>query len=211
MTLDARVAAADGSSRWITGAAARADAHCLRAESQAVVVGAGTALADQPSLTVRDVDPPTDAQPLRVLLDARGRVPATGSLFDPALAPTLVVTTEAAPAASVDAWRAAGAKVEAVPPAGGGVDLVATLELLGRHDVLQAMVEGGPTVHGALFEAGLVDRIVAYVAPNLLGPRGVPAFPQPDPSTLADAAEWRLVSATTLGEDVRLEYQPGGD
>jgi diaminohydroxyphosphoribosylaminopyrimidine deaminase/5-amino-6-(5-phosphoribosylamino)uracil reductase len=211
MTLDARVAAADGSSRWITGAAARADAHRVRAESQAVVVGAGTALADDPSLTARDVDPPTDRQPLRVLLDARGRVPATGSLFDPALAPTLVVTTEAAPAASVDAWRAAGAKVEAVPAAGGGVDLAATLELLGRHGVLQAMVEGGPTVHGALFEAGLVDRIVAYVAPSLLGPRGVPAFPQPDPGTLADAAEWRLVSATTLGDDVRLEYEPGGD
>ena len=211
MTLDARVAAREGSSRWITGPAARADAHRLRAESQAVVIGAGTALADEPSLTARDVDPPVDRQPLRVLLDARGRVPATGPLFDPALAPTLVVTTEAAPAPSVDGWRAAGAKVETVPAAGEGVDLAATLELLGRHDVLQAMVEGGPTLHGALFEAGLVDRVVAYVAPKLLGPRAAPAFPQPDPDTVADAWEWRLVSATTLGDDVRLEYERGGD
>ena len=70
MSLDAKTAAADGSSRWITGAAARADAHCLRAESQAVVIGAGTAIADRPSLTARDVDPPVDRQPLRVLLDA---------------------------------------------------------------------------------------------------------------------------------------------
>jgi diaminohydroxyphosphoribosylaminopyrimidine deaminase/5-amino-6-(5-phosphoribosylamino)uracil reductase len=211
MTLDARVAAADGSSRWITGAAARADAHRIRAESQAVVIGAGTALADEPSLTARDVDAPVEQQPLRVLLDGRGRVPATGPLFDPALAPTLVVTTEVAAPAAVDAWRAAGAKVETVPRTEGGVDLAATLELLGRHDVLQAMVEGGPTLHGALLEAGLVDRVVAYVAPKLLGPRAVPAFPQPDLASVADAREWRLVSAATLGNDVRLEYEPGGD
>jgi diaminohydroxyphosphoribosylaminopyrimidine deaminase/5-amino-6-(5-phosphoribosylamino)uracil reductase len=209
MTLDGKVAAADGSSRWITGAAARADAHRLRAESQAVVIGAGTALADHPSLTARDVDPPVERQPLRVLLDGRGRVPATGPLFDPALAPTLVITTDAAPAGAVDRWRAAGAKVETVPTGRGGVDLAATLDLLGRLDVLQAMVEGGPTVHGAVLGAGLADRVVAYVAPKLLGPRAVPAFPQPDPASIADADDWQLVSTTTLGDDVRLEYEPG--
>ncbi len=208
MSLDARVAAADGTSRWITGPAARADAHGLRAESQAIVVGAGTALADEPSLTARDVDPPVDRQPLRVLLDGRGRVPAAGPLFDPALAPTLVVTTDAAPTASVDDWRAAGAKVETVTPAPGGVDLEATLDLLGRHDVLQAMVEGGATLHGALLAAGLVDRLVAYVSPKALGPRGLPAFSQPDVDTLADADAWRLVSTATVGDDVRLEYEP---
>lgn len=209
MTLDARVAAADGSSRWITGTAARADVHRIRAESQAVVVGAGTALADRPSLTARDVDPPVDRQPLRVLLDGRGRVPATGPLFDPTLAPTLVITTDAAPAGAVDAWRAAGAKVELVAAAPGGVDLEATLDLLGRLDVLEAIVEGGPTVHGALLDAGLVDRLVAYVAPRVLGPRALAAFARPDPDTLAATADWRLLSATTLDDDVRLEYEPG--
>jgi diaminohydroxyphosphoribosylaminopyrimidine deaminase/5-amino-6-(5-phosphoribosylamino)uracil reductase len=207
MSLDARVSAADGSSRWITGTAARADAHRLRAESQAVVVGASTALADHPSLTARDVDPPVEHQPLRVLLDGRGRVPAEGPLFDTALAPTLVVTTDAAPAVRVDGWRAAGAKVETVPPAPGGVDLEATLDLLGQREVLQAMVEGGPTVHGALLAAGLVDRLVAYVAPTTLGPRARAAFPEPDPDTLADARRWRLLSTTSLGDDVRLEYE----
>jgi diaminohydroxyphosphoribosylaminopyrimidine deaminase / 5-amino-6-(5-phosphoribosylamino)uracil reductase len=208
MSLDAKTAAADGSSRWITGAAARADAHRLRAESQAVVIGAGTALADHPALTARDVDPPADRQPLRVLLDARGRVPASGPLFDAALAPTLVVTTEAASSEPVDAWQAAGAKVETVPAAPGGVDLDATLDLLGRRDVLQAMVEGGATVHGALLAAGLVDRIVAYVSPTVLGPGGLPAFPRPDVGTIADAEAWRLLSATTIDDDVRLEYEP---
>jgi diaminohydroxyphosphoribosylaminopyrimidine deaminase / 5-amino-6-(5-phosphoribosylamino)uracil reductase len=208
MSLDAKTAAADGSSRWITGVAARADAHRLRAESQAVVIGAGTALADHPSLTARDVHPPVDRQPLRVLLDARGRVPAAGPLFDAALAPTLVVTTEAAPSETVDAWQAAGAKVETVPAAAAGVDLEATLDLLGRRDVLQAMIEGGATLHGALLAAGLVDRLVAYVAPTVLGPGAIPAFPQPEVGTIADAEAWRLLSATTLDDDVRLEYEP---
>jgi diaminohydroxyphosphoribosylaminopyrimidine deaminase/5-amino-6-(5-phosphoribosylamino)uracil reductase len=154
------------------------------------------------------VEPPVERQPLRVLLDSGGRVHPIGPLFDPALAPTLVVTTDAAPSAAVDGWRAAGAKVETVPPVGGGVDLGATLDLLGRHDVVQAMVEGGATLHGGLLAAGVVDHVVAYVAPSVLGPRGRPAFPQPDPETVADADGWRLVSATTLGDDVRLEYEP---
>ena len=210
MSLDGRTATADGSSRWITGVAARADAHRMRAESQAVGVGAGTALADKPSLTARDVDPPVERQPLRVLLDSRGRVPPTGPLFDPALAPTLVVTTDAAPPEAVDGWRAAGAKVETVGPAGHGVDLEATLDLLGRRDVLQAMVEGGATLHGALLAAGLVDRIAAYISPKVLGPRAVPAFSDHDVHDLADARSWHLVSATPFDDDVRLEYEPEG-
>jgi diaminohydroxyphosphoribosylaminopyrimidine deaminase/5-amino-6-(5-phosphoribosylamino)uracil reductase len=209
MSLDARSAAADGSSRWITGPAARADAHRLRAESQAVVVGAGTALADHPSLTARDVDPPVGRQPLRVLLDSRGRVTPEGPLFDPEVAPTLVVTTDAASPGAVDAWRAAGAKVETVPLSPGGVDLEATLDLLGRHDVLQAVVEGGATLHGALLRKGLVDRVVAYVAPKVLGPSALPAFPGPDAATLADVPSWRLVSASPHGDDVRLDYELG--
>ncbi len=97
MSLDGRTAAADGSSQWITGDEARADAHRWRAESQAIVVGPGTARADRPRLTVRIDDQPVARQPLRVLLDAHGRVPAEGPLFDPSLAPTLVITTPSSP------------------------------------------------------------------------------------------------------------------
>jgi diaminohydroxyphosphoribosylaminopyrimidine deaminase/5-amino-6-(5-phosphoribosylamino)uracil reductase len=206
VSIDGRAAAADGSSQWITGSAARADAHGLRADSQAVVVGAGTALADRPSLTVRDVDVPVEHPPLRVLLDARGRVPAGGPLFDVDLAPTLVITTEAAPAAAVDGWRAAGAKVELVPPSPGGVDLAASLTVLGSHGVLQAMVEGGATVHGALLSAGLVDRLVVYVGGVLLGADGAPAFAAPSPASIAHAPRLSLRGATPLGDDVRLDY-----
>ena len=206
LSVDGRAAAADGTSRWITGPDARADAHELRADSEAVVVGAGTAIADRPHLTVRDVDSPPPRPPLRVLLAARGRVPADGPLFDPALAPTLVITTPDAPPARVDAWRAAGAKVETVAPTPDGVDLTETLAVLGAHDVLQALVEGGPTLHGALWRAGLVDRLVVYLGATLLGADALPAVTGPGPATLAEAPRLTLTDSTTLGDDVRLVY-----
>ncbi len=214
MSLDGRIAARDGSSQWITGAASRADAHRLRAESQAIVIGAGTALADRPRLTVRDAD--TDLAglagpaPLRVLLDATGRVPAEGPLFDAELAPTLVVTTDATPDAAQRAWLAAGAKVLTVPPApsGTGVDLTATLEVLAGLGVLQALVEGGGALSGSLLEAGLADRLVTYVAPTVLGRDGRPALDLAGPARIADAPRWRLVAVARVGTDVRLDYEP---
>jgi diaminohydroxyphosphoribosylaminopyrimidine deaminase/5-amino-6-(5-phosphoribosylamino)uracil reductase len=209
LSADGRSAARDGSARWITGAEARADAHRLRADSQAVVVGAGTALADRPQLTVRDADPPPHA-PLRVLLDGRGRVPATGPLFDPALAPTLVLTTRAADPATIDAWRAAGAKVEVVEAVSGGVDLEAALTVLGRDGVLQALVEGGATLHGALVQAGLVDHLVAYVGATLLGASGRPALAWPGPPSIGAAPRLALAGVTRFGDDVRLDYEPAG-
>lgn len=209
-SLDGRVAAADGTARWITGSAARADAHELRADSDAVVVGSSTALADRPALTVRDVAVAPRVPPVRVLLDARGRVPAEGDLFDPAMAPTMVVTTDAAPSSAVERWRSAGAMVEMVGPGahGVGVDLAATLALLGREGVVQAMVEGGPTVHGALVADGLVDRVVAYVGGVALGPAGRPVLDWDGPATLAEAPRFRLGTATVLGDDVRLDLVP---
>lgn len=205
-SLDGRVAARDGSSRWITGDAARRDAHELRADSQAVVVGAGTALADRPMLTVRDVEELPARPPLRVVLDARGRVPAEGPLFDTAAAATLVITTEAAPPGVVDGWRAAGAKVEMIAPApGGGVDLAEALALLGREGVLQAMCEGGPTLTGALLDGGHVGRIVAYLAPTFLGRGAVAGIATDRPATLADATRFRLSSVRALDDDVRID------
>ena len=209
VSIDGRTTAADGTSQWITGADARADAHRLRAESQAVIVGSGTALADRPALTAREVEPPVERPPLRVLLDARGRVPADGPLFDVAAAPTLVLTTDHAPASRVDDWRAAGAKVETLPAGGdGGVDLAAALDLLGRLQVLQALVEGGASVHGSLIGAGLADRIIAYVGGVVLGPAGRPVFDMPGPATIADAGRWRLTGVEPMGADVRLDYEP---
>ena len=209
MSIDGRIAAADGTSRWITSEAARADAHELRADSQAIVVGAGTAITDQPTLTVRDVEQMPNRQPLRVVLDARGRVAATGGLFDPELAPTLVITTAAAPADAVDAWRSAGAKVEVVAPAseGNGVDLDEALALLGREGVLQALVEGGGTLLGRVVAGGHAQRLVAYIAPIVLGIRGAPGLALPGPATIADADRYALARVCQLGPDVRLDYE----
>ncbi len=209
-SLDGRVAAADGTSQWITSKDARADAHELRADAQAVVIGAGTALADRPRLTVRDASEPPNRPPLRVLLDGRGRVPAEGPLFDTTLAPTLVVTTERAGAHAVDAWRAAGAKVEVVAPSDRGVGLGATLALLGNEGVLHALVEGGGTLLGAIVSEGHAQRVVAYVAPTLLGTNGTPAFAFAGPTTLAAAHRFELVDVRRLGADVRLEFAAGG-
>lgn len=209
-SLDGRVAAADGTSRWITGEAARADAHELRADSQAILVGSGTALADRPALTARAVAVPPYRPARRVLLDGRGRVPAEGPLFDSALAPTLVVTTGHAPARSVDGWTAAGAKVEVVAPApGGGVDLGELFALLGRDGVVQALVEGGGTLIGAVIAGGHAQRLVAYVAPTVLGARGAPGYAFPGPDTLADAPRFDFVGVTRLDPDVRLEFEVG--
>lgn len=205
MSLDARVAAADGTSQWITGPEARADAHELRADVQAVVIGSGTALADGPALTVRGVADVPREPPRRVLLDGRGRVPPAGPLFDGS-APTLVVTTGAASAMAVNGWRRAGADVATVPGGPGGLDLGAVLTRLGAEGVLHALVEGGGDLLGSVVAGGWADRLVAYVAPLVLGTDGRPAFGSRGPGTLADAPRYGLRSATVVGADVRLDY-----
>ncbi|MSO78773.1 MAG: bifunctional diaminohydroxyphosphoribosylaminopyrimidine deaminase/5-amino-6-(5-phosphoribosylamino)uracil reductase RibD [Acidimicrobiia bacterium] len=209
MTIDGRIAAADGTSQWITADGTRQNAHELRADAQAIVVGSGTVIADEPALSVRDVEPAPREAPLRVVLDARGRVPARGPLFDQAIAPTLVLTSDHAQPGAVDAWRSAGAKVEVVPTAtsGTGLDLAAVLALLGAHEVLEAMFEGGARVHGALIAADLVDHLVTYVAPSLLGTDGLPAFDWAGPSTLAHAPRLELDRVERIGTDLRIDYR----
>jgi diaminohydroxyphosphoribosylaminopyrimidine deaminase/5-amino-6-(5-phosphoribosylamino)uracil reductase len=221
-SLDGKVAAADGTSRWITGPAARADAHRLRGEADAVMVGAGTALADNPRLTVRLPGWP-GRQPLRVLVDAAGRVGVGGHLFD-GEAETLVATTPAAPATAVDAWKAAGAEVLMCPPApvgggsggalgapsvGQGVDLRDLARALGERGVLELMVEGGPRLQASLWAEGLVDRLVWYLAPLAIGGADAPGLLGGDgAATLTAARRVRLASADRLGEDLRLIAYP---
>ena len=208
-SVDGRVAAADGSSRWLTSELARADAHELRADAQAIMVGSGTALTDRPSLTVRDAALVPDNPPLRVLVDARGRVPGVGPLFETELAPTMVVTTADAAAGAVDAWRAAGAKVEVVAPAanGAGVDLGDALAVLGREGVLEVLVEGGGTLLGSVLAGEYAQRLVVYVAPLALGSRGTPSLSFAGPETIRDARRFHLASVRQLGVDVRLDYE----
>jgi diaminohydroxyphosphoribosylaminopyrimidine deaminase/5-amino-6-(5-phosphoribosylamino)uracil reductase len=179
-TLDGRVAAADGTSRWITGEAARAAVHRLRATCDAVVVGSGTALTDDPQLTVRDAGGSVAVrQPLRVVVDRRDRLPATARLLDDA-APTLVS--------------------RAATPA----DLLA--ELFDR-DVRRVLLEGGPTLAAAFLRAGLVDEAVVHLAPTLLG-AGPSLVGDLGISTIGDALSLTVVDVTPLGGDVQVRLRP---
>jgi diaminohydroxyphosphoribosylaminopyrimidine deaminase/5-amino-6-(5-phosphoribosylamino)uracil reductase len=203
-SLDGKVAARDGSSRWITGEAARADVHRLRAWSDAIVVGAGTAIADDPSLTVRDPGYRGDP-PLRVLVDARGRTPASGDLFDDA-APTLVATTELAPAGPREAWAAGGAEVIVYEPDGDGVPLRELMTDLGKRDVQGVVLEGGPTLAFAAVEEGLVDKVVIYLAPKLIGGVDAPTvLGGRGFAPISGALALRIRSFDQLGGDLRVE------
>jgi diaminohydroxyphosphoribosylaminopyrimidine deaminase/5-amino-6-(5-phosphoribosylamino)uracil reductase len=179
-TLDGRVAAADGTSRWITGDEARAAVHRLRAGCDAVVVGSGTALTDDPQLTVRDADGrPAPHQPLRVVVDRRGRLPASARVLDDA-APTHVS-------------RAAG-------PA----ELLAELFDRGARRVL---LEGGPTLAAAFLRDGLVDEVVVHLAPTLLG-AGPSLVGDLGIPTIASALSLAVVDVTRLGGDVEIRLRP---
>ncbi|MDQ3416665.1 MAG: bifunctional diaminohydroxyphosphoribosylaminopyrimidine deaminase/5-amino-6-(5-phosphoribosylamino)uracil reductase RibD [Actinomycetota bacterium] len=189
-TLDGRVAAADGSSRWITGAAARADVHRLRAECDTVLVGVGTVLADDPSLTVRPHDGSIPGrQPLRVVADTHGRTPSNAQVRDSA------ATT----------WVATADQVGSGPD--GRVDLRSLLTELYERERRHVLLEGGPTLAGAAVAAGLVDRVVAYLAPALLGD-GRAALGAAGVSTISATHRLELVDVRRVGDDVRIEATP---
>ncbi len=203
-TVDGRSAAADGSSRWITGPEARRDGHVLRAEHDAVLVGSGTLRADDPHLGLRHgVD---GRPPLRVVIDSAARWITEGARVLDGTAPTLVVTADDAPAPPLPP----GADLLRLPRAGAGLDLAALLKELYERDVRALLVEGGATLAAGLVEAGLVDRVVAYLAPALLGEgRGVLA--PIGVKGIGDAVRLRADDVRMLGTDIRVEMRPFRD
>jgi diaminohydroxyphosphoribosylaminopyrimidine deaminase / 5-amino-6-(5-phosphoribosylamino)uracil reductase len=204
-SLDGRAAVRDGTSRWITGPEARADVHRLRAASGAIVVGAGTVLADDPSLTVR-LEGYRGRPPLRVAVDAAGRIAASHALFDGS-APTLIATAAGVDPATRRGWEQAGAEVVEVDRAPGewGVSLSALTELLGKRDVQNVLIEGGPTLAWSAIEAGVVDRFVLYLAPKLIGGTGAPGIlGGTGIETIADAFSAEIVEVAMLGEDLKV-------
>jgi diaminohydroxyphosphoribosylaminopyrimidine deaminase/5-amino-6-(5-phosphoribosylamino)uracil reductase len=203
-SLDGKVAARDGTSRWVTGEAARSDVHRLRAAADAIVVGAGTALADDPSLTVRDPSY-RGRPPIRVLVDARGRVRATGDLFDGA-APTLVATTDLATPERREEWGSAGAEVVVYPPEGQGVPLDRLFTDLGKRDVQGVLLEGGPTLAWSALEDGLVDKVVVYLAAKLIGGERAPTvLGGRGFAPIGRARPLRIRAFDKVGEDLRVE------
>jgi len=200
-TLDGRTAAADGTSRWITGGDARVDVHRLRARCDAVVVGIGTVLADDTALTVRDW--PTQRQPLRVVVDGKARTPLSARILDDA-APTLVAVGTDADRGRVDNLRAAGADVVELTRHDGHLDLHALLAELYEREALQLLLEGGAILAGSFVRQRLVDKVVGYHAPALLG-AGPPVLGDAGVTTLAGALRLRLDDVRQMGDDVRIE------
>jgi diaminohydroxyphosphoribosylaminopyrimidine deaminase/5-amino-6-(5-phosphoribosylamino)uracil reductase len=199
-SLDGRTSAADGTSQWITGEAARADVHALRAQVDAIAVGISTVLADDPHLTVRHDGALATRQPLRVVVDSNFRVPPSARVLDGA-APTLVATTVEPPP---------GSKAEHVTlprSADGHTDIHALLAHLYERGVRHLLVEGGPKLAGSLVDARLVDKVVGYVAAVAIG-SGRPLLDNQGAPTIDAAWRLRLDDVTRFGDDVRLTWRP---
>ena len=179
ISLDGRTAMPDGRSQWITGEAARTDGHAWRRRAGVILTGIGTVLADDPRLDVRLV--PTSNQPLRVVLDPRGRLPASARILLPP------------------------GETRIIGP--GRAHLPDLLKELGREGINELHVEAGPTLSGAFLDAGLVDELLVYQAPVLLG-QGRPLADLAALAHLDEARRWQFVEATAVGQDLRLRLRP---
>ena len=210
MTLDGKIATASGESKWITGKASRAEVHQLRARMDAVLVGIGTVLADDPALTARTgphLRKLASRQPLRVVVDSSLRIPLKAQILSrQKQARTLVATTDAAGAARKRELVKRGVEVRTLPSLRGKVSLPALMRELGERGVTALLLEGGGELHAAMLKAKLVQRVRLYVAPALLGgaeAKGV--IGGKSPAHLASALKLRHVQTRSIGEDLVLE------
>ena len=208
MTIDGKIATRTGDARWVSGEESRADTHRLRHRLAGIMVGITTVLADDPMLTARRDDPSN--QPLRVVLDSNLRIPLESALVRTAReVPVAVACALPADAARARALRERGVEVVSLPDADGRVDLPALMDWLGGRGVDSLLVEGGGTVHAALLTAGLVDRVIVYLAPKACGgadaktPVGGTGV-----ALMADAWRFGEPSVERLGADLKLTYLP---
>lgn len=198
MSLDGRTALANGDSKWISSEAARADVQRWRARCGALLTASDTVLADDPQLNVRLPADAPHLPPLRVVLDGRGRLSASARVFD-ASAPSLAVH-----ALDVVPDYGDGLDAIAVPRVAGRLDLSAVLAQLAERGINELQVEAGATLCGALLADGLIDELLLYVAPVLLGSRGRPLFAGFDVPRLSDRLGWRVLDSRQVGPDMRL-------
>ena len=215
MSLDGRTAMASGESRWITAEAARRDVQRLRARSSAILTGIGTVLADDPSLNVRLSAAELSGvesddylrQPMRVILDARLRTPPRARLFS-LPGQVLVVCGEGASAETEAELCSVGADVLRLPQLGGRIELHALLRALAQRGVNELLIESGATLAGNALQAGLVDELVVYVAPNLMGDAARGLVRMPGLEHLSERVELEYRDVRRIGSDLRLTLVP---
>lgn len=217
-SLDGKTALENGESKWITGEAARADVQRWRARSCAILTGAGTVLADDPRMNVRDLE--IGRQPLKVIVDSRLTTPPTAKILpspasrggaggegNPTPAPVVIACTTADPARRA-ALEAAGAEILELSGAHGRVDLEALLRELARRGVNEVHGEAGATLNGALLQAGLVDEWLAYFAPLVMGHQARGLFDLPALADMAGRRGFKFLDAAMVGTDLRLRLRP---
>jgi diaminohydroxyphosphoribosylaminopyrimidine deaminase/5-amino-6-(5-phosphoribosylamino)uracil reductase len=203
-SLDGRTAMADGTSQWITGEDARADVQSWRARSSAVLTGVSTILHDNPLLTVRR--PGHSRQPLRVVLDSQLRLPPAAVILRQPGA-TLVVTASTDAAAALR-LREAGAEVMILATPQSGIDLAALMRNLAAREINEVLVESGATLAGSFLQAGLVDELIAYYAPHIMGSHERGMFNLPPLAAMGERAPMEFVDVRMIGKDLRVIARP---
>ncbi|MBM2826399.1 MAG: riboflavin biosynthesis protein RibD, partial [Dehalococcoidia bacterium] len=204
-SLDGKIATRSGDSSWITGERARDHAHRVRAQVDAIMVGVNTVLADDPQLTARPGGRLAQRQPLRVIVDSRGRTPPTAKVLK-GPGKVLIATTGDVEGGTAQALRDMGVEVVVFPSAEGGVDLKEMFRYLGRREITSVLVEGGGALLGSIFDMGLADKVMAYIAPVVIGgQKAVPAVAGLGVERMAEAPRLDRVKVRRLGQDVLVE------
>jgi len=198
-SLDGKTALNNGVSKWITGPAARADVQHWRARSCAILTGVGTVLADDPQMNVREIE--TTRQPLRVIVDSSLKTPPSAKIL---AGGNSLIACAIDDAAKIQALRATGAEVLVLTGSDGRVDLVRVLQVLAEREVNELMIEAGATLNGALLNAGLVDEIVLYLAPVLMGDAARGLFALPELQQMDQRKTLAVQDVRLVGQDIRV-------
>ncbi len=204
-SLDGRIAAADGSSRWITGEQSRSQAHLMRARHDALMVGIGTVMADDPSLTVRHGSVNPSRCPVRVVVDTNLRIPLTATLCDVSLSPLWVLCSPSGSFSKMAQLEALGVSVITIPTSPDGrLNMGLALQELHRRGITAVMCDGGGSLLGSLLDDGLVNRVTAFIAPMILGGQGVPAIKGHGAASIDQALRLDDVTTKRCGADMMI-------
>lgn len=206
-TLDGKIATEQGDSKWVTGSVAREQTHTLRHQHAAIMVGIGTALADDPQLTTRAAVPAI--HPVRIVVDSKLRLPLEARVVSDKTAPTIVLTTEGADAEKRRLLQEAGVEVIACGD-GLAVDMRAALEELGRREICSILLEGGGKLSGTMLDQGLIDKVVLYYATKFVGGASAPQnIALPGRAYMSEAIQLERVQVEMAGDDICVTGYPG--